>query len=392
MLVRRLGVPAHSRALALVCTCTLAAVAVVAPLAQPVWSAPVQPSAVSTARSVVGTAFTPTNGQVLATAVIGSTVYAGGTFTSVNSPSGTVSQPYLAAFNLTTGAFVSSWRPVLSGEVDALAVQGGRLLVGGRFQAVDGRRTGPLVALDTTSGLLASPAVPTVSGGLIDAIKVTSGTVYAGGFVWKANDALRGGVFAFRTSDMKVLPFAPLVTDGHVKAIEISPDGTEVYLGGTFKFVNLRPRTRHLAVVDALTGISDPRFQSLQPERIVYGLSVSNGYLWIAGGSQGGALEQRSLTSFALLREWDTDGDAQAVLGFGKTVAIGGHWENMNGVPCAKLMFLDTTTLNLSCPSALKGPLGVWAMTTPSSGALVLGGDLNVVDGQRTGGLAKLAW
>jgi hypothetical protein len=67
-----------------------------------------------------------TNGSVQGIAVAAGNAYAGGRFTSVRPPgaaagTGEVGQAYLAAFDASTGALVSSFNPVLNGQVYAVA-------------------------------------------------------------------------------------------------------------------------------------------------------------------------------------------------------------------------------------------------------------------------------
>lgn len=93
--------------------------------------------------------------EVSAFAQIGNRVYVGGNFTHVRSADGsqTVDQPYLAAFDATTGAWIPGFRPRFDNQVKALAVlPGNRLAVGGQFATLAGKQARNLVVLDGTSG------------------------------------------------------------------------------------------------------------------------------------------------------------------------------------------------------------------------------------------------
>jgi hypothetical protein len=93
--------------------------------------------------------------EVSAFAQIGNRVYVGGNFTHVRSADGSqkVAQPYLAAFDATTGAWIPSFRPRFDNQVKALvALPGNRLAVGGQFATLGGRTARNLVVLDGTSG------------------------------------------------------------------------------------------------------------------------------------------------------------------------------------------------------------------------------------------------
>ena len=79
-----------------------------------------------------------TNGRVTAIAVVGSTAYIGGDFTSVR-PAGkaagksTVARQHAAAVDLTTGALLP-WNPAPDGNVRAIAATGTSVYLGGEFR------------------------------------------------------------------------------------------------------------------------------------------------------------------------------------------------------------------------------------------------------------------
>lgn len=92
---------------------------------------------------------------VLAFATSGDRVFVGGKFDDVrDSVTGNlVDQNYLAAFDRTTGAWISSFTPQLDGTVWDLALADGKLIVAGQFSNVDGETlTAGLAALDPATG------------------------------------------------------------------------------------------------------------------------------------------------------------------------------------------------------------------------------------------------
>ena len=95
------------------------------------------------------------NVEVVSFAQVGNTVFVGGKFQYVQQgAAGTrTEQRHLAAFDATTGAWISSFRPVLDGTVwDMEATPDGRLVVGGQFTTVNGVPASGLVALDPATG------------------------------------------------------------------------------------------------------------------------------------------------------------------------------------------------------------------------------------------------
>src|SRR4051794_21939138 len=90
------------------------------------------------------------NASVFGIAMIGSTVYAGGSFTTINSTART----RLAAVNGTTGALVSGWTPAADNEVTsvAAATDGSKVFVGGLFSHIGSSSQNHVAALNPSTG------------------------------------------------------------------------------------------------------------------------------------------------------------------------------------------------------------------------------------------------
>jgi fibronectin type 3 domain-containing protein len=122
-----------------------------------------------------------TNGSV-AVSPDGSTVYVGGSFTSVDG------QPrdHVAAFSTTTGA-LTSWNPDAGGPVSAIATSGDVVYLGGAFAKVGGVARADLAAVSSTgTGAVLSWGSGTQPGtdNTVDALAVTAdgSQVVAGGY------------------------------------------------------------------------------------------------------------------------------------------------------------------------------------------------------------------
>lgn len=95
------------------------------------------------------------NSPVQAFAKIGNTMFVGGNFTGVQAGRNGAAQPRtaLAAFNATTGEWISDFGATFNDQVKALyAMPDGNLLVGGDFTTVNGQRHSGTVLLDSRTG------------------------------------------------------------------------------------------------------------------------------------------------------------------------------------------------------------------------------------------------
>lgn len=120
----------------------------------------------------------------------GTKIFVGGMFLDVkeNATATAVRQPFLAAFDLDTGAWDSTCRPQLDNAVYALAVApNGSLLVGGEFTTVNGQPRTGLVALDPATCAV-DPSLPVLvqrpystTRAVVRDLVVAGGKLYVGG-------------------------------------------------------------------------------------------------------------------------------------------------------------------------------------------------------------------
>src|SRR5205807_1980625 len=127
---------------------------------------------------------------VHAVAVSGSTVYAGGTFRSLNQ----VARRYIAALAPGTGQ-ATTWNPAASGDVWALAATDTTVYAGGDFTAIDGHTRKCIAAIARAPGTTASwiprATFPAVGPASVEALAVSGSTVYAGGLFWSLGGQTR---------------------------------------------------------------------------------------------------------------------------------------------------------------------------------------------------------
>jgi len=197
------------------------------------------------------------DGVVWSQAIVGDTVYAGGNFghaRPAGSASGvnTVVRTDAMAYTLSTGA-MTSWAPVLNGQVLAVAVSPdhSRVYLGGQFSSASGATHNRIAAYSTSTGAIISTFAPALNA-TVYALTVTNSTVYVGGSFTSANGQTRTRLAAFSASNGALTTWAP-TADQTVEAMVLTPDGTEVIVGGHFQLIN-STAVVGLAALTATTG------------------------------------------------------------------------------------------------------------------------------------------
>jgi hypothetical protein len=132
--------------------------------------------------------FTPNvaSGAVHKLLQVGGTMYAGGTFSSVStpagvSPGGTFARGNIVAFNASTGAISNSFAPSVNGEVWALASDGTSLWIGGTFTSVNGVARRAVAKLNPTTGALDTAFNANLASGNVTELALVGGRLIAGG-------------------------------------------------------------------------------------------------------------------------------------------------------------------------------------------------------------------
>jgi hypothetical protein len=131
--------------------------------------------------------FTPNvaSGEVRKFLQVGGTMYAGGSFGSVStapgvSPGGTFTRNNIVAFNATSGV-IQPFAPNVAGEVWALAANGTSLYVGGTFTTVNGVARRGIAKLDAASGAVDTAFNANLASGRVTEAAVVGGRLLVGG-------------------------------------------------------------------------------------------------------------------------------------------------------------------------------------------------------------------
>ena len=140
------------------------------------------------------------NGAVNAIAVVGDTVVIGGTFTRIASRGKKVARKakFIAAFDRRTGRVIRRFRPKLNGAVTSLARVPGRrqVYVGGEFTKVNGHRASHVTRLRVGNGRRSAHFRSRRMDGNVRALAAVRGTLYVGGQFKRVGRAKHRGIVA----------------------------------------------------------------------------------------------------------------------------------------------------------------------------------------------------
>jgi len=265
---------------------------------------------------------------VNALAVKGSTIYVGGTFSLM----GGQARNNIAALD-PSGNAVASWNPNANGTVDAVALSDTIVYVGGVFTAIGGQSRNYIAALDSKDGTPTSfdPAADNI----VTAIVPHDPLVYVGGQFANIGGQMRLSVAALDPFDGGATSWNAHVNhdggDGSSIVQSIATSGSTVYIGGTFVFAGGAPRAN------------------------VAALQISDG----------------TATDFSA----DTDNVVFAVAASSSSVYVGGVFTEIGGQPRYDVAELDPTTGAVSSFDAGgDSQLYVDALSVTTDGRLYLGG------------------
>jgi hypothetical protein len=279
---------------------------------------------------------------VLAITTIGDRVYVGGKFAQVrDAASGDlVDHRSLAAFDRTTGAWISDFRPQLDGAVWDLDAVGGRLIVAGQFTNVDGvPGTSALAALDPITGAVdptwrASLSVTgTTQRPLARAIDVDGSWIYVGGNFTRIAGTSRT-LSAGRLARVAVAngdpdsAFRPNV-DGVPYDVDAANGKVQFvgYLSGVNGVARQGVGTLNAADGSIVDGLAEPLWTTSNTRRRYQQAVLSVGSEVWQGGSEHNVHVYRE-SDYGLLQAYvtnDRGGDTQVFARAGDTVVQGSH-------------------------------------------------------------------
>jgi hypothetical protein len=368
-------------------------------------------TATTTTSSVPGgtSGFSPTprtaarlsGGIAWAMAQAGGVAYLGGEFTAINDGVTTLPRQHVAAVTEADGHPVTGFVADTDGVVDALAVVGNQLYLGGSFTTVNGVGRKDLARVDLATGAVDTSFALDANNVVYD-LWLRGSRLYVSGDFTSLGGTGRSRVAAIdTTTGALVAAFKPTV-DRRVSSVAASPDGSVVYLGGRFGAID-RQSVLNLAAVRAADGsLLSTRFADVQApdpatttsDILDLDVSPDGASLFVGiGGKHFNVVGAWNAATGA--RRWwhgfdatdHLDGDVQGIVYDGGKLYFGFHG-GYNGDNTRRLMVADAASgvLDAGFQPKMNGTFGVTDVGVDSS-VLVAAGDFTVASGVPLGGV-----
>lgn len=267
------------------------------------------------------------NGVGWSTLINGDTIYLGGTFTQVRDQGGSVvaSKTNLAAFDKNTGLVKPGFTANADGNVLAMATDGTTLYIGGEFGRVNGVARTRLAAIDLATGAV-RPDWRADAANSVYSITVAAGRVFVAGGFTSVGGVARNRVVALSAADGSVDPtFNPNV-NASVRSIAARADGSVVYIGGNYTSVGGTSTTDLTALSGTTGAVVAPTFNP-SGEAIDLEISSDGTRLVAALADYANQGAMFSTSTGNRLNRQRCGGDAQAVTIVGANYFTGFHEE-----------------------------------------------------------------
>lgn len=272
--------------------------------------------------------------------VIGSTVYLGGSFTTVNG------QPRnnVASIDDNLGTTTNAWDPNANGIVHAMTEVGSSMIVAGDVSTFGGITRNKLAAIDLGTGMPTSWN-PNVVGGNVYTLATNGSTIYVGGDFAQLGGQTRNNIGAVQVNGTLDSSFNPNA-DGTVWSLALN--GSNLIVGGNFTTVSGMTRS-NLVAVNTGTGIPtswDPGANAAVTELALYGqkLYVVGAYTNIAGSARE-SLSAFDLSSGTLLAWNPMPSTAVMTMTMvGSRLWVGGSFTNIASQPRLRVAAFDMDT------------------------------------------------
>lgn len=202
-------------------------------------------ASVSASSGALNTWMPDANGTVYALAVSGTTVYIGGSFTIA----GGLFRNNVASVDAVTG-LITLYDPNVNGAVHDICIGNNAVYVGGQFSTVNNQPHFGLAITDPVTGAPTS----TIQVAAVRALALSGNTIYAGGDFFSSNPGTVSGVVAIDVLTGQYTGFTPNPRGNNYASIKtLSVDGNHMLIGGNFNTIFSEPRNS-LAAYKLSTG------------------------------------------------------------------------------------------------------------------------------------------
>lgn len=289
--------------------------------------------------------------------------------------------------------FIAKTRGPLSLLAGIVVVAAGLIFAPVASASADTQLPGPAPVQQRNSSTVTSFPLPTVQidSGVVWVQVIAGSTVFAGGSFSNARPAgaaagtslmPRSNILAYNINTGVATSFAPVI-NGTVKAMAVSPDGTTLYVGGSFTAVNGTTRW-NFAAFNIATGALLTTFQPAVGGSYVNAIVATSTTVYI-GGLIGAAtgVTRKNFAAFSAkngaLLAWaptsDLQVDAMVMNPQGDKLIAAGRFGMVNGVTQRGLAALDpvsgalvpwaapATVVNGIGTGQYAGQAGIWALT-----------------------------
>lgn len=323
-----------------------------------------------------------TDNDVLSLAVLDNVLYMGGRFSEV----GTSTRNSCAAITISTGT-LAGWNPNANGRVKAIVAQPDGVYLAGLFTQIGGIARQRLAKVSPTTGAVLDWD-PFISGYACNAMALSGSTLFVAGEFTSIGGEFRTDLAAVDVNTGTPTTWEPECT-GTVASLAIS--GGTVVLGGDFSAMNGQLRW-HIATVDTNMGAT-LGFAPVTDGGTIEAVGIQADQVYAGGQftSIGGFLRGNAAAielASGRATAWDPQANAEvfSLVLRGPEIYLGGAFDELGGTPQIGLGAMDISGALLPWAAQPNGPVRTIVM---DNNMLYVGGEFTEVAGQVRGKVAR---
>jgi hypothetical protein len=331
------------------------------------------------------------DGMVLASAADGQGGwYIGGYFTQVQG----VERKNLAHIN-SLGKLDLAWNPAPNSTVLTLAIANNVVYVGGEFTHIGGQPRNKLAALNAVTGQATVWNAEVAGTGNVSTLFIANSTVYAAGGFNSVGGQPRSSLAAIDATTGLVTSWNPGFIS-NVYALAVS--NNRVFVGGYFNKIGDVARNG-LAALDATTGQVTSWNPGSNNDIVIHRLLISDNIIYVSGGfsSIGGQVRNNLAALDAVTGQattWDANlnafGDIYSIALAEQKIFVSGNFNQIGGQSRANIAALDVTTGQATSWNPVLSPGANLQTLSVTDKSIFVGGTFSSVGGVIRNRLAAL--